>query len=145
MPRAPLPLARILASDATLATWDARARREAVLTALIRRQLPRPLAQRVHVANGEGNELELAVDAGAIAGIIRQRAPDLIAHLRREGWEFTGIRLRVQVRVVAAKQEKIPINQPDKEALRPLATLGATLPAGPLKSALARLLRRIGG
>ncbi len=96
------------------------------------------------MADAEGHELQLAVDAGAIAAIVRQRTPDLIAILRRDGWQFTGIRVRVQVRIAPQIQRKVDVNQPDKESLRPLAGLARKLPAGPLKNALARFLRRAG-
>jgi hypothetical protein len=144
MLRSPQPLRQILDADPTIAGWDARRRREAELTGFVRRQLPRPLADRVRVADAEGHELQLAVDAGAIAAIVRQRTPDLIATLRRDGWQFTGIRVRVQVRITPQIQRKVDVNQPDKESLRPLAGLARKLPAGPLKNALARFLRRAG-
>ena len=111
---------------------------------VIRRQLPRPLAGRVRVADAESTELGLAVDAGAIAAIVRQRTPDLLVALSAAGWQFTGIRVRVQVRGEAEPPKKLFRNQPDKDALRPLSGLARELPAGPLKTALARLLRRIG-
>ena len=127
-----------------MAAWDARRRREEVITALVRRHVPRALADRVRVADAEGVELQLAVDAGAIAAIIRQRTPDLVAALQRDGWQFTGIRVRVQVRIAPEIPHKIDMNQPDIESLRPLAGLARKLPEGPLKTALARFLRRVG-
>ncbi len=144
MPPLPQPLSRILAADTVVAAWDARRRREDALTLLIRRHLPRPLVNRVRVGADEGLLLELACDAGAIAAIVRQRTPDLLVILRDAGWEFTGIRVRVQVRDLPNPLSKPHINQPDREALRPLAGLARDLPPGPLKTALARLLRRLG-
>jgi hypothetical protein len=145
MVRSPQLLRQILNADPTVAGWDARRHREATLTSLVRRQLPRPLADRVRVVDAEGHELQLAVEAGAIAAIVRQRTPDLVAALQRDGWQFTGIRVRVQVRAAPPVQHKVDLNQPDKESLRPLAGLARNLPAGPLKTALARFLRRAGG
>jgi len=140
----PQPLSRILAADTAVAAWDARRRREEALTRLLRQHLPRPLADRVRVADAEGAELGLACDAGAIAAIVRQRTPDLIADLRSNGWQFTGIRVRVQVRAAPPALPKFDRNQPDRASLRPLAGLARDLPPGPLKSALERLLRRLG-
>ena len=57
---------------------------------------------RIHVADARGGELELAADAGAVAGILRQRSGDLLRALRAKGWEFTGIRVRVHVRTAPA-------------------------------------------
>jgi hypothetical protein len=144
VPRSPQLLCRILDADPTVAAWDARRRREEALTNLVRRHVPRPLALRVRVADAEGCELQLAVEAGAIAAIVRQRTPDLVAALQRDGWQFTGIRVRVQVRIAPDIPHKIDINQPDIESLRPLAGLARNLPEGPLKTALARFLRRVG-
>ena len=107
MPPLPQPLSRILAADTTLAAWDQRRRREQALTELIRRHLPRPLAGRVRVADAEGAELGLAVDAGAIAAIVRQRTPDLLIALSTDGWQFTGIRVRVQVRGESKPPKKL--------------------------------------
>ena len=144
MVRFPQPLKRLLATDASLAAWDARWRREAALTATVRRHLPRPLAERIRVADASGTELILAAEAGAIAAVARQRAPDLIAALRGEGYEFTGIRVRVQVRIEPPRMEKPIAKQIDRAALRPLAALARSLPAGPLKAALDRFVRRAG-
>ena len=144
MARTPQTLQRILAADPALAAWDARRRREATLTAIVRRHLPRPLAERVRVAEDRGQELNLVADAGAIAAVTRQRAPDLLAELQREGCEFTSIRVRVQVAAAPRKVEKPLPKHIDRNALRPLAALAQELPAGPLKTALARFLRRVG-
>jgi hypothetical protein len=144
MARTPQPLQRILAADPALAAWEARRRREALLTAIVRRHLPRPLAERVRVAEERGYELNLVADAGAIAAVARQRGPDLLAELRREGHEFTSIRVRVQVASTTRATQKPALKQLDRTALRPLAMLARDLPAGPLKTALARFLRRAG-
>jgi hypothetical protein len=144
MARAPQPLTRILASDATLAAWDARRRRETAIAGQLRQLLPRALADRIRVADAGGGDLELAADAGAIAAMLRQRAPDLLVKLQREGWQFTAIRVRVQVRTTPAPAEKELHNQLDRNSLRPLAVLAKELPEGPLKTALARFVRRAG-
>ncbi len=144
MARFPQPLQRIFAADPALAAWSARQQRHASLTARIRRHLPRALAERVHVADDQGTELTLAAEGGAVAGIVRQRAPDLLVDLRREGFEFTSIRLRVQVGATVDTYRKPEAKQIDRRDLRPLAALAHGLPAGPLKSALGRFLRRVG-
>jgi hypothetical protein len=144
MIRYPQPLKRVLATDAALAAWDARRRREEALTATVRRHLPRPLAERIRVADASASELILAAEAGAIAAVARQRAPDLIAALRNEGFEFTGIRVRVQVCFEPPPAAKPVAKQIDRASLRPLSALARGLPAGPLKAALDRFLRRAG-
>ena len=144
MARAPQPLQRILRGDATLAGWAARRDREVALAEIVRRHLPRPLALRVRIAVERNGHLELAADAGAVAAIVRQRSAELLTALKREGWEFTGIRVRVQVRVDSPPRRKVLANPVDRSLLQPLATLSRTLPTGPLRTALERFLRRVG-
>src|SRR3954468_11038681 len=110
MPPLPQPLSRVLAADANVAGWDARRRREDSLTALVRRHLPRPLADRVHVTDARSDELALGCEGGAVAALVRQRAPELLAALARSGCEFTVIRVRVQVKTAPALAGKIARN-----------------------------------
>jgi len=144
MIRAPQSLQRILRSDATLAGWAARRDREEALAGIVRRHLPRPLGLRIRIAEERNGQLELAADAGAVAAIVRQRSAELLTALKREGWEFTGIRVRVQVRGQPLGRRKILPNPIDRPLLQPLAELARTLPAGALKASLERFLRRVG-
>jgi len=144
MTRSPQTLERILATDPATAAWMDRQRRQAALTLHVRRHLPRALAGRIRVADDQGPELLLAADVGAIAGIARQRAPDLLLDLRRAGYEFTSIRVRVQVKVDSREIEKHNAKQLDRSVLKSLDSFARNLPAGPLKASLARFLRRAG-
>ena len=144
MMRSPQLFKRILGSDATLAAWAARRSSEEALTGIVRRLLPRPLATRIRVADARNGQLELAADAGAVVAIVRQRSAELLAALKREGWEFTAIRVRVQVRTDWAPEKKPLANPLDRSSLQPLSTLARNLPAGPLKVALEHFLRRVG-
>jgi hypothetical protein len=139
-----MPFKQVLTADTTLAEWEARRSREHALTIVVRRHLPRPLAPRVHVVDARSVELQLAADAGAVAAMLRQRSADLLAALRRQGWEFTGIRVRIQVRADPGPPSKVAVNQPDRSSLQSMAALARTLPRGPLKVALERFLRRAG-
>ena len=139
-----VPFKQVLSADASLAEWEARCSREHALTIVVRRHLPRPLAPRIHVVDARSNELQLAADAGAVAAMLRQRSTDLLAALRRQGWEFTAIRVRVQVRADPDPTTKAAVNQPDRSSLHSLAALSRRLPRGPLKLALERFLRRAG-
>jgi len=138
------PLARIVGADAQLASWNDRRLREEALSRAVRRMLPRPVAERVFVADGQGETLELSTSSGAVATVVRQRAPDLLAALQREGCKFIRIRVRVQPRSTPPEPEKALARQWDGKSARPLEALAAGLPAGPLKAALGRLLRRGG-
>ena len=144
MPRSPQPIKHVVAADATLAAWEARRHREAALTAILARQLPRSLAQRVRVVDATGTELVIAADAGAIAAVVKQRIPDLLAALRHETSQFSSIRVRVQVRIDPVAPVKSQSSQIDRSSIRPLAKLARELSDGPLKTALAKFVRRAG-
>jgi len=138
------PLALIVTEDATLAAWHARLQRENLLTAIVRRHLPRALADRVRVAETGLGTLTLVVAAGAVAAVIRQRTPDLLSGLRHEGWDFTELRLRVQVGVAGRGQDKpLPAERPRFDSA-PLRRLACSLSDGPLKRAVLNLARRAG-
>jgi hypothetical protein len=137
------PLAHVLAADATLAAWQARALAEAELTSAVRRHLPRALAAHVHVAEAAPATLTLATSTGTVAAVVRQRLPDILEGLKQEGCNFTEIRVRVQVRVDAPPLEKSLKIQRNKTDPAPLRRLADRLPDGPLKAAVERLARRI--
>jgi len=136
------PLALIVTEDATLAAWHARLQRETLLTAIVRRHLPRALADRVRVAETDSGTLTLAVAAGAVAAVIRQRTPDLLNGLRREGWDFTELRLRVQVGVACRERDRPSAVQRPRFDSAPLQRLARSLSDGPLKRAVLNLARR---
>ena len=136
------PLGRIVANDALLAAWHQRMQLEAQLTTTVRRLVPRALAPRMHVMEATPPLLHLAVAAGAVAAVLRQRSPAILAALRREGWDFTEMRVHVQVTPHRSEKEKTVKQQRDKVDIAPLQQLGRTLPDGPLKRAVERLLRR---
>ena len=138
-------IARVLESDAQFAAWTARARQEAALTRLVRKHLPRPIAERVRASAAGGAVLELAASGSAIATALRQRAPALQAALSRDGCNFTEVRVRVQVVAHAPAELERPSHQWDSARARPLFDLADRLSDGPLKSALARWSRRARG
>lgn len=147
MPKPPpfSPIARIFERDPQTASWTARFTQEAALTAVVRRQLPRALAERVRVAGVRDGVLELAVAAGAVATVVRQRTPDMTMALRREGWDFTEIRLRVQARPAERESSKTVSRQVDRVAAAALFDLPDRLTDGPLKTSLLRWKRRVLG
>jgi hypothetical protein len=145
VPSKPRTLARVLETDAQLAGWTARQRREAALTRALRKHLPRPLAERIRVSDARGGILEISAGAGAIAATLRQRAPDLRSALARDGFDFNEIRVRVQVAGIAPQTEKAQTRQWDSRSAAPLFTLSDTLAEGPLKNALTRWSRRARG
>ena len=141
-PNSPKPLSRILALDAQIGAWHERMERESRVTAAVRRLLPRALADRVRVADTGTATLELSVPAGAVAAVVRQRSPDLLAGLRREGWNFTEFRVVVQVGTSVPVKEKPLSKQSRRINGTPLRELARDLPAGALRDAIERLARR---
>ena len=138
-------LARVLQSEAQFAEWTTRYRQEAALTLLLRKHLPRPIAERIRVTDTRAGVLELAASAGAIAATLRQRAPELRAALARDGCDFTEIRVRVQVAGIAGPTQKPLPRQWDSASAAPIFDLADRLPDGPLKAALTRWSRRARG
>ena len=139
------PLGDVLGADAPLAEWNRRAQRDAELTRLVRRNLPRAIGERLRVTGIDDGVLVVAVAAGAIASALRARAPDLVGALRRAGCEVTALRVRVRVDTTAAPHAA-PIRRAlDPRAAAPLFDLGARLAEGPLKESLARWSRRARG
>jgi hypothetical protein len=141
----PRPLASVLETESEFADWSTRHREELALTRLLRRHLPRPIADRVRVTDARGGVLELAANAGAIAATLRQRAADLRAALARDGVDVTEIRVRVQVVAITAPPDKRQLHQWDSRHATPLFELADRLTDGPLKAALARWSRRARG
>lgn len=119
-------------------------RRESRLTAAVRRLVPRALADRVRVAQAEPPSIVLAVPSGAVAAALRQRSPDILAGLRREGINFTELRVQVQLGQAPNAQPKVAPGQRVRIDTAPLRALALQLPDGPLKSAIERLARRCG-
>jgi hypothetical protein len=137
-------LSRILAGDAQIAAWHERMRRESRLTAAVRRLVPRALADRVRVAQAEPPSIVLAVPSGAVAAALRQRSPDILAGLRREGINFTELRVQVQLGQAPNAPPKVAPGQRVRIDTAPLRALALQLPDGPLKAAIERLARRCG-
>ena len=141
----PTSLAKVLDRDATLSAWADRHRHEMRLTAALRDHLPRPVAAQVRVSSTSSGILALACSSGAIAAAVRQRGPELLAALRREGWDFTEIKVRVQVRGLPAAPVKSSGNQRDASGANALFDLSSALPDGPLRASIERWSRRARG
>jgi hypothetical protein len=134
-------LGQVLETETALADLQRRRERELRLQLRLRRALPPALANHVSVADARSQELELVAASGAAAALLRQRAPDVLHKLAGEGWEFTGIRVRVQARPAATEPEKVPKKQLDEAAAAALEALASRLGDAPLAQALKRLAR----
>jgi hypothetical protein len=134
-------LHQILNGESTLDDLLQRHRREAMLLDRIHQTLPPALAKHVAVVDARSAELELGAASGAAAALLRQHAPELRSALAREGWEFTGIRVRVQARLARESAPKSPKKQLDNASAATLLALAAELGESPLAQALRRLAR----
>ena len=100
------PLGHILSAETAFAGFLDRRRNEQAILQNVRRNLPPALAAQVGIAAAEPPELVLLAGSGAVGALLRQRVPDLVEKLAREGWQFTGIRVRVQPRTLSRPPKK---------------------------------------
>ena len=129
----------ILKGESTFDDLLRRQRLESTLQERIHRVLPPALAKHVAVIDATSAELELIAASGAAAALLRQRAPELLAALAHEGFEFTGIRVRVQARPAFEPPPKPIKKQLDKESAATISSLAETLGDSPLAASLRRL------
>ena len=73
--------------------------------------------------------------------MLRQRVPVVLHKLAGVGWEFTGIRVRVQARPAVNEPEKPSKKQFVEAAATTLRALASSLGDAPLAKALQRLAR----
>jgi len=132
-------LHQILKGESTFDDLLQRHRREAALQDRVHLALPPALAKHVAVIDARSAELELGAASGAAAGLLRQRAPELLVALAREGFEFTGIRVRVQARLARESVQNSPKKQLDNASATTLSRLALEIGESPLGRALRRL------
>ena len=135
-------LQQILTGESAFGDLLRRRSRELALETRVRSALPAALAACVRVADARTAELTLLAASGAAAALLRQRTPELLETLSREGWEFTGIRVRVQARPAAETPPKYVPKQIDDASARRLVTLAGEIGDAALARALRRLARR---
>jgi len=134
-------LQQIMTGEPVTAELLKRRQREHTLEARVRRALPPSLGAYVVVADGRSPELLLAAASGAAVALLRQRTPDLLRALAAEGWEFTGIRVRVQARPKSKASSKRSKKQLDTIAALHLMATADSLGDSSLADAMKRLAR----
>jgi hypothetical protein len=137
-------LQQILTGESVLAELLKRRQHELALEERVKQVLPPTLAAHVAVADGRSPELVLAAASGAAAALVRQRVPDVLRALAHEGWQFTGIRVRVQARPAPRSSANIVTKQIDVAAAAKLRAVAAALGDTGLSAALTRLAARAG-
>jgi hypothetical protein len=133
------PLRNIISAEAALAVLLDRRLRELALLDLLRKTLPPALAAQTGVTSASPPELVLSATSGAAATLLRHRGPELVETLSREGWKFTGIRVRVQARHNRADRSKVHAKQIDEKSAAALRAGADRLGDPDLAAALRRL------
>ena len=133
------PLGHILSAETTFAGFLDRRRNELAILHHVRRNLPPALAAQVGIAAVEPPELALLASSGAVGALLRQRVPDLVEKLAHAGWQFTGIRVRVQPRPPPRSRKKHMIKQLDGLSAATLRAHAERLADPELAAALRRL------
>lgn len=137
----PRQLTRIVTADPALAVlWD-RTRPLRELQKLYATLVPPYLRAASRVGSVAREELKLFADSGAVATRLRLLAPDLLREFRAKGWQFSSIRVAVQVRIPAAEKPKAPRTPLDARAQASLAKAADSMTDSPLKEALVRLAK----
>jgi hypothetical protein len=105
---------------------------------------PPQLAQRSALGAFVEGDLTIYARNGAIAAKLRQMLPSLLLKFRARGYEVTAIRIAVQANYHSITEPHLSVKtrQIDQAGVESLSNLVATLPASPLKTAVARLLKR---
>jgi len=133
------PLRHILSAETALVGFLDRRRNEQAILQNVRRNLPPALAAQVGIAAAEPPELALLASSGAAGALLRQRVPDLVEKLARAGWQFTGIRVRVQPRLPPRSPQKHVVKQLDGLSAATLRAHAERLADPELAAALRRL------
>jgi len=136
------PIRQILAAEPALTRWLDRQQHDHAVLQQVKRALPPALAAHVEAADAGSQQLVLAATGGAAAALLRQRVPELLQALEREGWKFTGIRIRVQPRSAGGSPEKNLSKQIDAVSAATLTARAQALADPALREALLRLAGR---
>jgi hypothetical protein len=136
-------LGDLLASSGALRALSREARHLARLQQVLFEAVPPPLTTATRVKSLRAGTLILITDHAAAAAKLRQLAPRLLLHVQKRHTEVTGIRIEVQVRTqpksarAAPGKSWLPI-----DAIEHFRALAERVQDSPLRSALARLVRR---
>ena len=105
---------------------------------------PPQLAQRCALGAFVEGDLTIYAGSGAIAAKLRQMLPSLLLKFRARGYEVTAIRIAVQANYnsITDTQKVAKRLEIGQAGLESLSDLVSTLPASPLRTAVAHLLKR---
>jgi hypothetical protein len=118
-----------------------RARALLSTQAALDRALPAAIAGHVRVMQLEEGVLSLACGSGAVASRLRHQTDALMASLGKNGLAVNNVRVSVNPELLARYVHPVEKTGLPPAALEGLAHLNAEIEEGPLKEALAQLLR----
>jgi len=131
-----------LNADETMARLAAHAGRLLKLQRLFQAAVPAALAQTCRVANYRLGVVFVHAENGAVAAKLRQISPSLCKVFCSGGEQVTEIQVKVQPLNAAAHNRSRPkaavLEEPSRESI---GRLLGSLPEGPLRDALGRLLK----
>ena len=132
----------LFSAEAQLAALIDRRRQEIAVLDRLRGMLPPAVARQTGVADATRPELVLATTTGAVATLVRHRAPELLEGLAREGWKFTGIRVKVQAAGISRHISKVYARKMDGRSVAALRAGAKDVRDPALAAALRRLAER---
>ena len=105
---------------------------------------PPQLAQHCALGALVEGDLTIYAGSGAIAAKLRQMLPSLLLKFRARGYEVTAIRIAVQANYnsITDTQKVAKRLEIGQAGLESLSDLVSALPASPLRTAVAHLLKR---
>jgi hypothetical protein len=139
----PRKLHRIVGDDPVLSNlWD-RTRPLRELQEIYFQCVPTNLRNVSRVGAINDGVLKLFADTGAAATRLRLHVPDLLLGFSSKGWQFSAIRVAVQVRTDSRMARPPTPKVVDGEGQNALARLAEQLPDSPLKDAVIRLKQSV--
>lgn len=130
-----------LKTDVSMARLAVHASHLQKLQQILEKYLPSMLARSCRVANFKLGTVIIHAENGAIAAKLRQMAPRMSAAFQREGEQVAEIRIKVQPLEISPEHKHQPqaavLGEDSRARLDHLAD---TLPDGPLKAALEKLV-----
>jgi hypothetical protein len=105
---------------------------------------PPQLAQRCALGAFVEGDLTIYTGSGAIAAKLRQMLPSLLLKFRVRGYEVTAIRIAVQANYnsITHTEKVVKRLEIGQAGLESLSNLVSALPASPLRTAVAQLLKK---
>ena len=105
---------------------------------------PPQLAQRCALGAFVEGDLTIYAGSGAIAAKLRQMLPSLLLKFRARGYEVTAIRIAVQANYnsITDTEKVVKRLEIGQAGLESLSDLVSALPASPLRTAVAHLLKK---